>query len=248
MISKLKIATFLIGSLLSTSMLFGQNRKTVVLTFDDAPASHYNYVAPLLKKYKFPATFYVYEFPGVYPDSTKGMNWRQIQSISKMGFEIGNHTAHHVTLNAGNEAAELKYVDLKCDSLGIPRPTSFAYPGYAVDSSCFEVLKRNHYSSARVGGDRTYNIKSDVRYLIPSFAITDGNPNLFYEALEKADQVNVVVFCFHGVPDISHPWINTKPEVFAAYMEYLKKNKFKVISMKELRISKKKHGFYLMNI
>ena len=37
--------------------------KLVVLTFDDAPASQYDIVAPLLQEYGFGATFFVCEFP-----------------------------------------------------------------------------------------------------------------------------------------------------------------------------------------
>ena len=36
--------------------------KVIVLTFDDAVVSHATYVAPLLKKYGFGATFYIADF------------------------------------------------------------------------------------------------------------------------------------------------------------------------------------------
>ena len=49
--------------------------KTVVLTFDDATASQYSVVAPLLKRYGFGATFFVCEFQPNFSDSSKYMNW-----------------------------------------------------------------------------------------------------------------------------------------------------------------------------
>jgi peptidoglycan/xylan/chitin deacetylase (PgdA/CDA1 family) len=64
----------------------------VVFTFDDATASHYFLVAPLLKQYNFKATFFVCEFPPNYLDSTKYMNWRQIKELNNRGFEVANHT------------------------------------------------------------------------------------------------------------------------------------------------------------
>lgn len=45
--------------------------RLVVLTFDDASASHATFVAPLLKKFGFTATFFVCEFPPDFDDKTK---------------------------------------------------------------------------------------------------------------------------------------------------------------------------------
>ena len=107
--------------------------KLVVLTFDDATASQYSVVAPLLKKYGFNATFFICEFPPNFSDTTKYMNWRQIKELDKMGFEIANHTKTHPKINQipiENFIDELNYIENKCDSLGISQPISFAYPGY----------------------------------------------------------------------------------------------------------------------
>src|SRR6185312_8668927 len=88
--------------LMSGKTIAQQPGQVVVLTFDDACISHYTYVAPLLKKYRFGATFYICEFPG-WPDSTKYMNWQQIKALSNMGFEIGNHTSHHTNVDQLND-------------------------------------------------------------------------------------------------------------------------------------------------
>ena len=53
--------------------------KLVVLTFDDAVLSHYTNVAPLLKKYKFGATFFIAEFlKPAFSDKSLYMSWDQI--------------------------------------------------------------------------------------------------------------------------------------------------------------------------
>src|SRR3954470_3728700 len=72
--------------------------KLVVLSFDDGPVSHATTVAPLLKKYGFTATFFVCEFPPDFSDKTKYMSWQQMQQLDKMGFEVANHTHHHVNV------------------------------------------------------------------------------------------------------------------------------------------------------
>ena len=57
----------------------------VVLTFDDATASQYSVVAPLLQKFGFGATFFICEFPPNFSDTSKYMNWRQIHELDRMG-------------------------------------------------------------------------------------------------------------------------------------------------------------------
>ncbi|WP_316738415.1 polysaccharide deacetylase family protein [Pedobacter aquatilis] len=217
---------------------FAQN-KTVVLTFDDSPSSHYSFVAPLLKQYGFGATFYVCEFPGIYPDTSLSLSWGQVKAISKMGFEIGNHTWHHTGVKGITEAklnAELAYVEAKCDSLGIPKMTSFCYPGYTTDSLATIVLKKRGYLNGRTGGERAYVKGKDDPFYIPSYTISDGNKNTFYDALKQPKDSEIVVFCFHGVPDRPHPWVSVNETDFKAYMDYLKANNYRVIAMKDLKI------------
>jgi|GEM_PF-201202 len=209
--------------------------KTVVLTFDDAPQSHYSVVPDMLRKYHFGATFYVCEFPPDFQDSTKNMNWRQIQALSKMGYEIGNHMWHHTGVQGLSDSArenEISYVEKKCKELGIPKPVSFCYPGYGTDSAFLPTLKKHGYTTARTGGDKPWEPKKDHPYYVPAYTINGNNPGYFFNALRSATKDNVIVFCVHGVPDISHPWVTTPPEVFEKYLKYLSGHGFKVTSMK----------------
>lgn len=216
---------------------FISNRKTVVLTFDDSPASHYRFVAPLLKQYGFGATFYVCEFPKVYPDSSLSLNWKQVGEIAKMGFEIGNHTWHHKGVKGITEDAlirELAYIEHKSDSLGLPKMTSFAYPGYTTDTLAIRILKQKGYTNARTGNEKAYNPKVDNPFYIPSYTIKQTDDQLFYKALQNVKEGEYVVFCFHGVPDKPHPWVSVEEKTFSAYMQYLSDHNYKVINMYEL--------------
>src|SRR5689334_17363639 len=70
--------------------------KLVVLTFDDSSKSHLTVARPLLKKYKFGATFFItegFDFP---TNKRDYMTWEEIAQLHKDGFEIGNHTRDHV--------------------------------------------------------------------------------------------------------------------------------------------------------
>ena len=66
--------------------------KLVVLTFDDAPASHATIVAPILKSLGFGGTFYVCDFDSFKTRKDWYMTFRQMKPLAEEGFEIGNHT------------------------------------------------------------------------------------------------------------------------------------------------------------
>ncbi|MFY0651712.1 MAG: polysaccharide deacetylase family protein [Cyclobacteriaceae bacterium] len=209
----------------------------VVLTFDDAPASHYSVVAPLLKQYCFDATFFVCEFPPNYSDSSKYMNWRQIHELGKMGFEIANHTKSHTgvaKLSKEKFINELEYIEQKCDSLGLGIPKTFAYPGYSLNKQALIVLEEKVYSFARAGGSRAYDPLKDHPYLLPSWATDGGNRVQIFNALKEAKNGKVVILTFHGVPDLEHPWVDTPIDLFKEYLQYMYDNKFKVIALSDL--------------
>jgi len=211
--------------------------KLVVLTFDDATASHYSVVAPLLKKYGFGATFFVCEFPPNFSDTTKYMNWRQIKELDKMGFEIANHTrSHPAVAKLSREALleELSYIDQKCDSMDIDRPVSFAYPGYSLSQEAINVLHERGILFSRAGGSRVYEPENDYPLLVPSWAMDSENKGQMMEALGKAGKGKIVVLTIHGVPDAEHPWVNTPPELFREYLQYLAENHYNVIAMRDL--------------
>lgn len=216
--------------------------KTIILTFDDASRSHYDIVMPMLKKYGFGATFYVCEFPPDFKDSSKYMTWHQIAGLSKSGYEIGNHSWHHMLMTGLTDSvmeSEVTYIEQQCQKYKAPKPTSFCYPGYVVDSSIFPILKRHGYLTARTGGDRPWDPRKDNPYLVPCYTIKGNDPAYFYNALTKATGDNVIVFCIHGVPDTAHDFVSTPPEVFADYLKYLHDHHFKVLSMHSYSIGLK---------
>jgi peptidoglycan/xylan/chitin deacetylase (PgdA/CDA1 family) len=82
--------------------------KPVILTFDDGTKSHYTKVLPLLKKYGFKATFYIF------PNATRGsqkrwLGWDEIGEIARAGMDIGSHSLSHPYLTAREEMDEPQY-------------------------------------------------------------------------------------------------------------------------------------------
>ena len=211
--------------------------KLVVFTFDDATASQYSVVAPLLKQYGFGATFFICEFQPNFKDSTKYMNWRQIRELDKMGFEVANHTRTHAAVSKLSREQflnELNYIEDKCVSLDIAKPFTFAYPGYSLSDSAIHILREKGYQFARAGGGRPYDPQIDHPLLVPSWAMNADNKPEIMEAFTEAKNGKIVVITIHGVPDAEHPWVNTPPALFKEYLQYLSENHFKVIALKDL--------------
>ncbi|WP_227769537.1 polysaccharide deacetylase family protein [Hymenobacter sp. 15J16-1T3B] len=217
--------------------------RVVVLTFDDAVLSHATYVAPLLRKYGFGATFFVCEFrEPPFADKTKYMSWAQIRELDRQGFEIGSHTLTHRHVNkmtAAELGAELDSIEGRCRRYGIRRPTSFAYPGYDTHPTALAVLQARGYSLARAGGAkqgrvRAYDPVTDDRRLIPSFSTSGDNQPQVLAALAQAQGGRIVVLTLHGVPDTAHDWVSTPPALFEEYLRYFKAHRYRVLALRDV--------------
>jgi peptidoglycan/xylan/chitin deacetylase (PgdA/CDA1 family) len=209
----------------------------VVLTFDDAPVTHATFVANILKKYNFGATFFICEFPPNFSDKTKYMSWEQIQDLYRMGFEIGNHTAFHTHVSKMNREQfqdSLAYIEDKCKRLGIPKPVTFAYPGYDANSKDLDVLSQRGYTFARMGGERTYDPLVDDALHVPGIDANGTDEAHVLASIEQAHNGKIVVLTFHGVPDYEHDWVTTPPESFLKYMDFLKVHHYTVIALRDL--------------
>jgi peptidoglycan/xylan/chitin deacetylase (PgdA/CDA1 family) len=76
-------------------------KKPLVLTFDDGNKSHYTWAFPLLKKYGFHATFFIYP-KAVHDVSELSLTWTELKEMSDDGFDIESHTLSHPYLSRSN--------------------------------------------------------------------------------------------------------------------------------------------------
>ena len=204
--------------------------KLVVLTFDDACASGYTVVAPILKPLGFNGTFYVCDFDSFRTRKDWYMTWRQMIELDRQGFEIGNHTVGH----SGGMDNFLAMEDELFANNG-PKMTTVCWPLYGVAWNICPDLAKHGYTFGRGGHERPYRPTVDNPFDVPSFTITDSQPiEEFVKKAQQACQGRVVVYCFHGVPDMEHGAVGVEPATFKVMMQYLKDNNYKCIAMRDL--------------
>lgn len=223
--------------------------KLVVLTFDDSVKSHFTYARPILKRYGFGATFFVTEGFDFATNKKDYMTWPEIARLHKDGFEIGNHTRDHLRItpeNVDRLDEQLAGIEARCREHGIPRPTSFAWPGNGFAAEAFAVLREHGILFARRGGapERDYESGAGFAYephldhplLIPSAG--DARPDWeledFVHAVRQARFGRIAVLQFHGTPDRAHDWVTTSAAKFEMYMKYLADHGYRVIAMRDL--------------
>ncbi len=223
--------------------------KVVVLTFDDASASHHAVARPLLKRLGFGATFFITEGFTFRTNKRDYLTWEQIAELHRDGFEIGNHTRDHLGItekNVSRLAEQLEAIAARCREHGIPAPVSFAWPGNKFHPSALPVLEAAGIRFARRGGEPEvpyakgggvpYEPGVDHPLLIPTTA--DARPvwNLDHvkTAVAQARDGRIAVLQFHGVPDGEHPWVNTPRERFEEYMLWLKEAGCTVIALRDV--------------
>ncbi len=124
--------------------------KPIVLTFDDGYADNYANAFPVLKKYKFPATFFV--ITQFIDDKKPGyMTWDQLEEMAIEGMEIGSHTLDHPDLHGkplAFQETEIAGSKLMIEArIGTP-VKSFCYPAGHYDLRTLEVLRSSGYLAA----------------------------------------------------------------------------------------------------
>jgi len=203
--------------------------KLVVLTFDDGPLSGYTTCAPILKKHGFGGSFYICDFDSFKTRKDWYMTWRQMKSLDKVGFEIGNHTV-------GHGGGLSNYLALEDELLAhdIPKPTTLAWPVCAVFWDACPALAENGYIFGRGCHNRPYRPTVDNPFDVPAIFSEIYTVEGFVRNVRRATGGKIVVMLYHGVPDMEHPQVSLDPAIFKVQMQYLKDNHYKVIALRDL--------------
>jgi peptidoglycan/xylan/chitin deacetylase (PgdA/CDA1 family) len=122
----------------------------IVLTFDDGYLDNHQYALPILKKYKFPATFFI--IAQIVDDKKPGyMTWNQIEDLAIEGMEIGSHSMTHPDLKDKPrvfQTSEIAGSKLVIESrIGTPIK-SFSFPAGKYDAQTIQLLRAAGYLAA----------------------------------------------------------------------------------------------------
>ena len=132
-------------------------RKSVIITIDDGYRSVYDNAYPVLKKYGFTATLFIYtEFVGV---SKNALGWDHLAEMKANGFEIGSHSVSHADLTKRREGEdddayrtrikkELAVSKRTIDKKLQQNTAFFAYPYGRFNDLVIDLTKQAGYRSA----------------------------------------------------------------------------------------------------
>lgn len=125
-------------------------KNPVVLTFDDGYVDNYENAFPILKQFKFPATFFV--ITQFVDDKKPGyMTWDQLEEMAIEGMEIGAHTMTHLDLKGKSraiQATEIAGSKAMIEArIGTP-VKSFCYPAGKYDARSIDLLRSIGYHAA----------------------------------------------------------------------------------------------------
>jgi len=146
----------------------GDNRKQVILTFDDGYRSHREIVLPELTRRRYGATFFFYN-----QQLNQDKKWRQLLKNLSADFEIGSHSWSHSTLTglAGDQLFRELYLAREHLSEIYGRPAhSFAWP---YGSWSPEAVKAAHAAGFGYLFSVDYRVAraTDVPSVIPRYTV-----------------------------------------------------------------------------
>jgi peptidoglycan/xylan/chitin deacetylase (PgdA/CDA1 family) len=95
-------------------------RKTVAITIDDGYRSVYELAYPILERYNFKATIFIYT--DFIDNSPNALSWEQLRELTKAGFEVEAHTITHADLTFKRKReSQAEYLKRIRRELRIPR-------------------------------------------------------------------------------------------------------------------------------
>lgn len=193
-------------------------KAAVCLTYDDGLPSHIHTVGPMLKRYKFKATFYpTLAAPSIQEDMAK---WRR---LAKQGHELGNHSLYHPCRKSQADMdwvpdwydmdkyslaqmlGEISLANHFLQALDGKTSRTFAYPcgHHEVDGQDFKASLSAYATAARDASELQSEIPTIQRldlYDIPSWA---PNGHQGQDLINYIDQIiakqSLSTFTFHGI-------------------------------------------------
>lgn len=174
-------------------------KKSVMITVDDGYRSFYTIAYPILKKYGYPATLFIYtNYVGV---SRKAITWDQLRELKRNGVTIGSHTIMHSDLSkqGDNESKEAYALRLRNETMKskmiIDRKLNqdtffFSYPFGRVNPATMMATRKAGYKLA-VTVDRGGNAFYANPYLLRRDQILKRDMKTFIKRLKNFQSLSL---------------------------------------------------------
>jgi peptidoglycan/xylan/chitin deacetylase (PgdA/CDA1 family) len=131
--------------------------KSVVITIDDGWRTTYDIAFPILKKYGYPATLFVYT--QLISGGAKTLSWELVREMAAQGLDVQCHTVTHrnLALQEDGESADQYFAAVRREIVEATnlieqktgrRPTVLAYPYGDTNGLAVELLRKQGYRAA----------------------------------------------------------------------------------------------------
>ncbi len=152
------------------------NKKPIIITFDDGYKDAFENAFPILKKYDFKGIFYIVS---KFMDKDNYLSWEDAKKMSKENMVIAAHTVSHLNLAELNqEKLTQEIINNKIDiknNIG-SETVDFCYPAGKYNEKVIATLKEQNFKTATTVKNGIASQNSDL-FELPRIRITN-NTNL----------------------------------------------------------------------
>jgi peptidoglycan/xylan/chitin deacetylase (PgdA/CDA1 family) len=172
----------------------GIPEKAAIISIDDGYLSGYNVAWPILKRFGYPFTMFIYTdyVKGGPKSGGQSISWDQLAEMRDAGVDIEGHTVSHSSLNARKGKTDEQYLAwLKSEIVGSKEMLeknlgiqikAFAYPYGLHNQTVRDVVKEAGYEAAFTVWGRRIAYGADPM-TIGRYAIESTKPKVFEEAV-----------------------------------------------------------------
>jgi len=196
--------------------------KAVLITIDDGYKNIYEYAYPILKKYKFPATIYIYK---TFVNAGKNtLSFNEIKELSENGFEFGCHSNTHPVLTSKKNLTDEEYIKFLENEIIEPKKylerklripiETMSYPYGSYSKEIHKIVEKAGYKLA-FSVVPSYNTKETNKYSLKRTMIYVSTTLDEFKEILETKQLKLKEF-YPGDGDIIE---NEQPELKAKLFE-----------------------------
>ncbi len=182
--------------------------KPIVITIDDGFKSTYTLAYPVLKKYNFPATLFIYS--NFIEKNSYSLTWEEIREMTKNNIEIGSHTLSHCNLlkYKKNEDCETYLARIRREIFLSKEILEgkiegevkcFAYPYGAYSSTIKDLVKRAGYEGILNANSMNNTLDIDPFSLNRQIIFGQNSFNSFIRILNQRSFKASQIFPYDGI-------------------------------------------------